>query len=409
MHTRTFAVRSALAGAVAIGTVLTAFPATAADSAPPATSAAEQAPDTLTSTTDAAQGDNAGPSNDAAQGDDSALDSLPDAMSADSADTSEPAKPTVKPGEGIDAGDTAYVAVPVATLWKSPSSPRTIDKPALGNPVDLEAWSKALKTTQQRRGLTGRTETQALYGDAVTVLETRGTWAKVGVTREPAPGAEHGYAAWVPKAQIVENAPYADQLSSAAVATVTAKTTRLRPEPGKKDDSGIAVPLNTELPALAGADDEVRVGLPDGSKAWVKNEDVDVRTQGEPVAEPTPQDLVDTAKQFTGLKYVWGGTSAYGFDCSGFTYSVYRAHGIEIPRDAAPQSTAGHRVPSSDLEPGDLLFFAGNGGHGKVHHVGMYIGDGKMIHAPNASETVKVSDWRAWDSRDQFVGARRYL
>lgn len=330
-------------------------------------------------------------------------------LTSTSNDTSAPVKPTATAGKDISAGDTAHVAVSVATLWTKPTSPRSIDAPALRNPVDLEAWNKALKTTQLRRDLTGLTQTQALYGDAVTVLETKGTWSKVSVTRQPEPGSTKGYRAWVPTIQLVKNDRFTTQTGDAAVATVTVKQAALRETPGGAGKPTVTVPLNTELPALASTDDEVRVGLPNGAMAWVKSSDVDVRTQGEPVATPTGADLVKTAKQFLGLRYLWGGASASGFDCSGFTYSIYRAHGITIARDADPQSTGGTSVKTANLKPGDLLFFAQPGGTGKVHHVGMYVGGGKMIHSPNASKSVMISDWRAWDSSNEFAGAKRYL
>src|SRR5699024_3900917 len=124
---------------------------------------------------------------------------------------------------------------------------------------------------------------------------------------------------------------------------------------------------------------------------------------------PTGADLVNTGRQFLGLRYLWAGVSGFGFDCSGFTYSIYRAHGITIPRDADAHAEQGRDVAKADLQSGDLLFFAQPGGTGFVHLVGMYIGDGKMIHAPNASTTVEIVDWQEWDVDDEFAGAKRIL
>ena len=73
------------------------------------------------------------------------------------------------------------------------------------------------------------------------------------------------------------------------------------------------------------------------------------------------------------------------------------------------QAEAGEAVEAEDLRPGDLLFFAEPGGVGFVHHVGMYHGQGRMIHAPNPRSAVCVVDWRAWDANREFSGARRYL
>ena len=66
-------------------------------------------------------------------------------------------------------------------------------------------------------------------------------------------------------------------------------------------------------------------------------------------------------------------------------------------------------MKASQLQHGDLIFFANRGGKGSVHHVGMYIGGGKMIHAPNASKNVEIVDWKKWDRSGQFAGAKRYL
>src|SRR5699024_12100381 len=92
----------------------------------------------------------------------------------------------------IEKGETAYVDVTVATLWADRDAPRKVDKPALGHPVDLDRWNKNLKSTDVRRGLTGKTETQAVYASEVTVLAIKGSWAEVSVKDQKTPENEKG-------------------------------------------------------------------------------------------------------------------------------------------------------------------------------------------------------------------------
>ncbi|WP_425830455.1 NlpC/P60 family protein [Streptomyces fractus] len=87
-----------------------------------------------------------------------------------------------------------------------------------------------------------------------------------------------------------------------------------------------------------------------------------------------------------GSPYVWGATGPSAFDCSGLTQAAYKAAGVSIPRTTYSQIDAGQRVPKSQLQPGDLVFF-----YSSISHVGLYIGGGKMIHAPNPSAPVRVA------------------
>jgi cell wall-associated NlpC family hydrolase len=127
------------------------------------------------------------------------------------------------------------------------------------------------------------------------------------------------------------------------------------------------------------------------------------------VKKPTQADIVNNAKKFLGLPYLWAGTSAYGFDCSGIIYAVYKNYGMLIPRDSFYQATKGTFVSKQNLQPGDLVFFAYNGGRGKVYHVGIYIGSGKMIHAPNSSSNVRIEALNAGVYKTNYSGARRYI
>ena len=116
------------------------------------------------------------------------------------------------------------------------------------------------------------------------------------------------------------------------------------------------------------------------------------------------QALVNTVKKYLGVPYVWGGTSPKGFDCSGLMQYVCRQHGISIPRVAASQRNAGRYVSRENLLPGDLVFFAKGG---RVNHVGMYIGNGNMIHAPQTGDVVKVSSINSSYRINHYAGAVR--
>lgn len=304
------------------------------------------------------------------------------------------------PAAELRAGDTAYIDVTVGTLWVKPDTARGIDKPSLGDPVDLDAWNRNLDTTEERRWLTGKLETQAVYGSEVKVEKIQGDWAQVTVTHQSTPRNDAGYPGWIPVTQLSEDLEFARESGSRARAVVSAKKTTLTGQDGKTPLS-----FGTELPVLSERGDTVRVLLPGGGGGSLPAADVEVYEPGEKPAKPSGGDLVDTGRQFLGLKYLWAGVSAYGFDCSGFTSAVYRSHGVSIPRDASAQILKGQKV--SSLKSGDLLFF--RSASGTVHHVGMYIGDGKMIHSPNASKTVEIVDWKAWDTKNEYDGARRYI
>lgn len=110
-----------------------------------------------------------------------------------------------------------------------------------------------------------------------------------------------------------------------------------------------------------------------------------------PVQSGSGSAIAAYAQKFVGNPYVYGGTSlTNGTDCSGFTQSVYAHFGIRIPRTSREQAGAGRKVDLGSLQPGDLITYASNG---RVNHVAMYIGGGRVVHASNRKTGIKISTW----------------
>jgi cell wall-associated NlpC family hydrolase len=289
----------------------------------------------------------------------------------------------------------------VATLWRSPSSPRAVDQAALRAPADVRGWLASMTLTD-RRGLQGRADTQALLGDRVLVVATSGTWAEVVVPDQPTPLDARGYPGWLPLRQLSAVAP----APAAQYATVVSRTAWLR------SDTTAAVPVvevsyGTRLPVLGSAGSRVRVGLPGGAVRRVDAAVVARRDGAAPAQPATGASLVQSARAFTGLAYLWAGRSGFGFDCSGLTSLVHRVHGLTIPRDADAQAVRGRAVSSRALAAGDLLFYATASGY--VHHVSMYAGAGLMVQSPATGQAVQTIPVGTPSYAAQFAGARRYL
>lgn len=138
----------------------------------------------------------------------------------------------------------------------------------------------------------------------------------------------------------------------------------------------------------------------------------DARKLGETyqVSEIDKQKLLDDAKYFKGGKYVWGGTTPEGFDCSGYVQYLYRKHNINLPRTAWQQSKKGQSVEKHELQKGDLLFFLTDKKRGiPITHVGIYIGNGNFIHAASKKDGIIISPITHGSYAKTFVSAKRII
>jgi cell wall-associated NlpC family hydrolase len=141
----------------------------------------------------------------------------------------------------------------------------------------------------------------------------------------------------------------------------------------------------------------------------VKPEDYSVARQKQFGTDYLREALVKTASDFIGVPYLWGGASSEtGFDCSGLTMTVYQLNGLNLPRHSRTQYDAGSPISISQLQKGDLVFFALSGKR-KVSHVGIYIGDGKFIHASSHGKKICVEYLSTPYFAKRFISGQNYL
>jgi hypothetical protein len=212
---------------------------------------------------------------------------------------------------------------------------------------------------------------QAIYATNVTIVDQRDGWARI---RTP-----DDYTGWVETSGLIARTgdPYPSRTSAVQVRSLFAHI--YREDSVTKHAPLLTVPFETRLeidPAGVATERWAPVLLPDGRRAMIQKGDV--MPAGGIL---NIDDAIALAKRFVGLPYTWGGTSSYGYDCSGFTQMLMRQRGYLMPRDASVQARWTGLVPveRNELKPGDLLYFGPTAE--RITHTGMYIGDGLFINA----------------------------
>lgn len=231
---------------------------------------------------------------------------------------------------------------------------------------------------------------QAIYGSNVILLTARGEWCRIQT-------ADH-YRGWVPSRHLRLVQSGAGYATAGEIVQVESLFANIYREPDiTRHKPVVTIPFETRLVVIPDApgkdspgknakrahDGWLQVRLPDKRSEWIQASDV--------VADPKPLSIsesIELAKRFLGLPYLWGGTSSFGFDCSGFTQMLVRARGFNMPRDADKQAAWKGVLPvdRKDLQPGDLLFFGSS--PRTITHTGMFIGDGQFIHDSTSGHPV---------------------
>jgi hypothetical protein len=209
---------------------------------------------------------------------------------------------------------------------------------------------------------------QAIYGANVGVLEQKDGWARIRTVDE--------YTGWAPLSALKAGQPYASRGRVAEVQSLFAHI--YREASVTKHAPVLTIPYETKLEVIGEPEGQrwLQVRLPDDRPGWVQLGDITFEPK--PIGIP---EMIELSKRFLGLPYTWGGTSSFGYDCSGFAQMLCRRRGFNLPRDAQPQADWSGVVPveRKDLRPGDLLYFGSS--DKKITHTGIYIGEGKFINA----------------------------
>ena len=279
-------------------------------------------------------------------------------------------------------------------------------------------------------------------GQQLELLERYQDWYHVGI-----PGGADG---WVRgefltiepsvKGRLLDAIEIPDA-NPAMVGRTTDNQVNLRLGPDSKYAKVSTVNVNAQLALVGKYNDWYKVKLSDGKMAWIFTDYLSVTERvarrvavtndfpalPKPVVKvavtrssrasggggvnfanvPVSGDVANFALNFVGAAYRYGAAGPSAFDCSGLTSYVYGRQGVQLPRTAAQQYNAGTHISSNNLQPGDLVFFAGTTGERGITHVGIYIGGGKMVHASTPRTGVQVADLNAAYYQNHYVGAVR--
>lgn len=264
-------------------------------------------------------------------------------------------------------------------------------------------------------------QSQILLGEAVRILEDRGEWALVRLE-------EDGYIGWVKTAALYRcEKGEVDSYQASGNALVRAGLAQAYTGPDSAAQAGL-LPFGVLVPVVDMQGGMAAVCLPDGRRWWVKQDDLlPLEQRPKPDREGFERTL-ELLKGFTGVPYLWGGRTPFGFDCSGLAQAFLRFTGLKPRRDAGQQMQQG-RVVEGEFQPGDLLFFGTvveflvppgepPDRSTDIYHVAISLGGDEFIHSTGSTDSVTFNSLNPESPpsyapyspslKTDLVGARRY-
>jgi len=242
--------------------------------------------------------------------------------------------------------------------------------------------------------------TQAIFNEKVEILDEKEGWSHIKLA--------DGYLGWIQSNRILEvRKEDIDVILSKINYVVSDGIINLYEQ--ADFNSGILTKLvfNTKLFIGKLDDDFAEVLCTNDREGWVEKEKILKCSSQKRVNSSNVNELIKVAKRFIGVPYLWGGRTPFGFDCSGFVQTLFDFFLLKIPRDTKDQIKCGMLVSRKDMRTGDLIFFPG--------HVGIYLGNGEMIHANLSRGCVSIDSLEkshpnyASHLDKNFLGARRYF
>ncbi|WP_195251714.1 C40 family peptidase [Romboutsia sp. 1001713B170207_170306_H8] len=257
-------------------------------------------------------------------------------------------------------------------------------------------------------------------GSTVEIISSSSGWYKVKLS--------NGSNGWV-SSQYIDlnssssnnstNTPSEDTSVAGKIGTVNTSSLNVRSGAGTNYSIIGSLSKGSTVEIISSSNGWYKVKLSNGSNGWVSSQYIDLNSSSSNNSTNTPSEdtstsnkidaVINLAKQQIGKPYVWGATGPNSFDCSGLTSYVYKnAANISLPRTSSDQSKVGTTISKSNLQPGDLIFSSTNG-TGNVSHVGIYIGNNEMIHAPKPGENVQITKINNTYWNNVYLHAKRVL
>ncbi len=242
-------------------------------------------------------------------------------------------------------------------------------------------------------------------GTKMTITGQSGDWYAV---------TYNGTKGYVYKQYLSQSGVTADVTEMTSTAARTTTGVNLREGPSTAYTSKMVLPGGTAVTLTGKSGQWYRVtygsisGFIHGSYVTTNTQQSAPAGTGSAITTDAGEKIVAEAKKYLGVRYVYGGTSPNGFDCSGFVYYVYKQCGYSITRTATAQNSVGAKVARSDLQPGDIIIFY-NGYKSAIGHAGIYIGSNQFIHASSGGGKVMISSLSETYYNTRFYSARRVV